>query len=264
MEENKIANVCRNGAYGDVVYCSAVTTQLKTLGYQVIFYTKCQPVAKLLDGVDVVVDTMQWGKRPEGRDVSMLVYPIKDGYPAKPMTKHLVEYACEEAGLPVGETKLKSFPRPKINEPYVTFQPLCGWSSYKEWDHWEPVIEMLSKHIRVVTIDASRPWAESFALIQHARFHLGQDSVGNHVAGAYKTPAVILFGSTSPTGSGYPTAINLWKPWCDHAPCYYEDKFSNGIKGVCMDKCINHITLDEITAAITELFDRTQDRVITL
>ena len=260
MEENQIANVCRNGAFGDVVYCSAITSQLKKLGYQVIFYTSCEPIAKLLDGVDLVLNISHWNNRPAGRDISVLAYPFKDGYPAVPMMKHLIEYACIEAGLPVGESKLKSFD-PITNGDYATFQPNCGWSTYKEYDYWQPILCQLSKTMPIVTIDASRSWSETCALIQHARIHLGGDSVGNHIAGAYKTPAVILFGSTSPAGSGYKSAINLWKPHCwingFVAPCYYEDKFSNGIKlRNCGDKCINGIEQDDIRRAIDQMLVR--------
>lgn len=249
-----IANVARNGAFGDVVYCSAITSQLKKLGYQVIFYTGCEPIARLLDGVDLVVNINQWDKRPAGRDISVLAYPFKNGYPHTPMTKHLIEYACIEAGLPIGESKLKSF-EPIYSGQYMTFQPTCGWSSYKEYDYWPPIIEHFSKIMPIIKIDQSRSWADTCALIQHAQVHVGQDSVGNHIAGAYKTPAVILFGSTSPAGSGYDTAINIWRPRCWEsgfvAPCYYEDKFSNGIKiRNCGDKCINRITKEEIITAI--------------
>lgn len=264
MEENMIANVCRNGAFGDVVYCSAITSQLKQLGYQVIFYTSCEPIAKLLDGVDLVLNVSHWNNRPAGRDISVLAYPFREGYPAVPMTKHLIEYACIESGLPVGESKLKSFD-PIRDLPnggvYATWQPKCGWSSYKEYDYWQSIIDELMKAMPVYILDASRSWSETCALIQHARIHLGGDSVGNHIAGAYKTPAVILFGSTSPAGSGYKTAINLWQPHCWKdgfvAPCYYEDKFSNGIKlRHCDDKCINLIKRDDIRRAIDQMLVR--------
>ena len=250
--ENKIANVCRNGALGDVVCCSAVTRQLRDQGYSVIFYTKCHSIAKMLDGVDVVVDSDKWKDRPAGLDVSLRIYPIASGYPKVHMTKHLIEYACEEAGLPFAESQLKR--TSMVADEYITFQPTCGWSTLKEYSHWDEVIRRLEKagH-QIVTIDDSRTWEITCRLIQNARLHIGQDSVGNHIAGAYKTPAVILFGSTSPTGSGYSTATNLWKP-CKIGPCYFEDKFSNGIKGscICWTKCIDDICVDEIIEAIDE------------
>jgi len=247
---SKIANVARNGAFGDVIACSAVTSQLKALGYGVVFYTSCTEVAKILDGVDVVVNISMWQKRPEGRDINLIIYPLKDGYPKTPMKKHMTEYACENAGLPYGSSKLKSFDRIRDDE-YITFQPKTGWSTYKEYSHWDSVLDHFKHRYPIVVIDESRDWKSSCSLIQHAAIHLGHDSVGNHIAGAYGTKAVILFGSTSPVGSGYKTATNLWKP-CGIGPCYYEDKFSNGIKGVCLDKCIDTIDPEDVVNAISE------------
>ena len=79
---------------------------------------------------------------------------------------------------------------------------------------------------------------------------MGCDSFSNHVAGAYGTPAVILFGSTSPTGSGYKTATNIYKG-IECQPCYKENpEVSKNPRGSCDHRtCMKSISVDEVIDA---------------
>ena len=115
---------------------------------------------------------------------------------------------------------------------YITIQRTAGWSSYKEYSRWDEVVKLLG--LPVIELDNIKDWDKTLALVKGARVHLGIDSVFNHAAAAYKTPAVILFGSTDPIGSGHSTAINIRNSPCTK-PCFIEDRYSNGWR--CADKC---------------------------
>jgi SAM-dependent methyltransferase len=138
---------------------------------------------------------------------------------------------------------------------YITLQRSAGWSSYKEYSRWDEVIAKLP--LEVVELDDCRDWDKSFALVKNARVHLGIDSVFQHVAAAYKVPAVVLFGSTTPVGSGHVTAVNLHQPTCGKA-CFIEDRYSNGHR--CNDscpypiKCIDAIEPQTIVDAVSKFF----------
>ncbi len=83
--------------------------------------------------------------------------------------------------------------------------------------------------------------------IKYADVHMGIDSFTNHASAAVFCPSVILFGSTSPTGSGYDQNINIYKDLpCQ--PCYREYKS----KDQCPHgkKCMNMITVDEVLKAV--------------
>jgi len=88
---------------------------------------------------------------------------------------------------------------------------------------------------------------EAVAAIKYSYFHLGVDSFTNHVSATVGTPAVILFGSTSPTGSGYGQNENIYKNLpCQ--PCYKEYEWSKDNRGKCPynKKCMNLITVKEV------------------
>lgn len=92
----------------------------------------------------------------------------------------------------------------------------------------------------------------STACVRETDLFIGIDSFPNHVAGAFGKPAVVLFGSTSPIGSGYPTAMNLWlAESC--SPCYREyNSISVHSKEPCPYgvKCQTGISVDRVIASI--------------
>ena len=106
--------------------------------------------------------------------------------------------------------------------------------------------------------------SQALWLLKNSVLHLGVDSFTNHAAGAFRHPAVIVFGSTSPTGSGYDTAVNLWAG-LTCSPCYRENpRLSRQSRGPCIDPpgqvyeqphhaCMQGITVEAVWQAIVDL-----------
>ncbi|MBV8399508.1 MAG: methyltransferase domain-containing protein, partial [Acetobacteraceae bacterium] len=225
-----IVNILRPGAIGDVLATSAVTAQLAARhpGVEICYYTKFPQTAELLVGVKNVFDADQWEQRKRGADLILIGYPIREGYPERPMQKHLTAYFCAEAGLLPALPQLREevAPFPIEQRYWVTIHPKAGWSVYKEWsiDNWNEIITRVHQtypQVVVVQIGGSGDPAlhetdydlrgrtsvsQTLWLVKNSVLHLGVDSFTNHAAGAFRHPAVIVFGSTSPMGSGYDTA----------------------------------------------------------
>ena len=142
-----------------------------------------------------------------------------------------------------------------ISGRWITIHPKSGWSIYKDWalENWEEIIRRIHQSYpgvavvqigvgsdpRLAGVDHDLRGATSIAqalwLVKNSVLHLGVDSFTNHAAGAFEHPAVILFGSTSPTGSGYASATNLWAE-LSCSPCYREDpKLSRADRGACIN-----------------------------
>jgi ADP-heptose:LPS heptosyltransferase len=80
--------------------------------------------------------------------------------------------------------------------------------------------------------------------------------VFNHAANALQVPAVIMFGSTSPTGSGYKDHVNLASgDSCQ--PCYREDNtIAVHKKPACpyAHKCmVDYMSVDRVEQAIRNM-----------
>jgi ADP-heptose:LPS heptosyltransferase len=243
-------------------------------------------MAELLVGVQTVLDSDQWDQRKPGLDLCLIGYPIGEGYPDRPMRKQLTAYFCEEAHLPPGPPQLREELEPfEISaRQWITIQPKSGWSVYKEWnlENWNEIVARLHQTypgIALAQIGGNTDPAlqnvdcdlrgrtsvsQALWLLKHGILHLGVDSFSNHAAGAFRHPAVILFGSTSPTGSGYDTAINLWAG-LECSPCYREDpRLSRQSRGPCVNPpgqvydnphhaCMAAISVEAVWQAIVRL-----------
>lgn len=220
------------------------------------------------------------------KTVGIIGYPFKDGKPAL-MAQHLIWYFADELELP---RNAKTAPptiimrAPHVNNlpasPYVTMQVKCGWSVLKDWDlaNWNALaarIKELSYGVMQIggkddpkvegaNHSALGDFEASLLLQGHSVMHLGQDSVFNHSTHIYWThrngpvPSVILFGNTSPSGSGYAHNRNLWKGLkCQ--PCYV-DPCANLIH----KECLALITVDEVFAAFTEIVTGSVEKPPTL
>jgi glycosyltransferase involved in cell wall biosynthesis len=239
---NPILNVLRPGAFGDVVMTSCVTSAMKKQGFEVHYYTIHTELAHLLDGVDKVFSPALWDQRAKGRDyIARFSDRNQSG-------QYFIDTICAEVELPRGKKmKLREFPKP-LPYRYITLQRKPGWSSLKAYPHWDAVIRELP--LPVVELDESRSWSETCALIQHASLHLGIDSVCSHIAAAYCTPAVVVFGSTSPAVSGHPTAVNLSVGPSKCHPCFIEDSYVNGHRfgEACpIDGCSQFVPHERVT-----------------
>ena len=88
---------------------------------------------------------------------------------------------------------------------------------------------------------------KSVELISHAQLHLGIDSFSQHICHMTKTPAIILWGSTQVSASGYPENVNI-SLGLDCQPCFFENpEVSNVPRGVCSHhSCMTGITVERI------------------
>ena len=272
-----IVNLARRGALGDVLMTSTIIQNVrkKHPGCVIHYYTRMFEGASLIEGIDEIRDNDNWSKREPGIDYLLEGYPYSQGFPKTPLTKHLTHYFADNCGVEPGQYSLKHTTQDKVQDRYITIHIKTGWSIYKEWEteKWSQTLLKLRPYLgdtRVVQIgSATDPvlagvdidlrgkttLAESVALIRDSVLHLGVDSFSNHVAGAYQKPAVIVFGSTSPIGFGYPSASNIYSH-ISCSPCYKENpNISREPKGPCdHHSCMKQITVDEVvSAALTRL-----------
>jgi ADP-heptose:LPS heptosyltransferase len=158
---------------------------------------------------------------------------------------------------------------------FITIQNKTGWSRYKELyrEQWATVINFLNRNTSYKIVQVGGPddpplngvfqrlngkkFTTNAAAIAHARLHIGLDSVFNHLTGfswsGKVTPAVIFFGSTSPTGSGYAHNLNV-SAGLPCQPCYRENPEIAGEMsgGPCPydHLCIKSLTEKEICERI--------------
>lgn len=256
----------RPGAVGDVIMTLNLVPLLKQRfpGHEVHYVTRSsQGLERLMAGAGV--DRIVTGDSFEGRDYdlqfNLVGYPLAEGYPDKPIRKHLIEHFADDMVLglgadPFGGVRFPELPflvspmpgSPKVEwRRYATLQVKTGWSKYKEWplDRWANVVARLKGDVEFVQIGAAdeprvpgayhglmgQGLAASIAVVAHAGLHVGLDSFANHLThvrwrspgGELRhVPGVILWGSTQVSASGYPTNENL-SVNLPCQPCFRED-----------------------------------------
>ena len=292
--------VFRPGANGDLIMMCNVLPLLKQkfFGYDIDLFTAINRdmLGFIYDQVGInqifskdVGYNLEFRKNYDHFFIPM-GYPLKEGYPDKPMRKHLIQHFADDLGLNVGNSlpclELKRM-EPLINGNYVTVHCEAGWSLYKNWEFhkWEQVIAEYPE-VRFVQIGApdnyklkgadhsffGRTMPEAINLISNASFHMGVDSFSNHVThlkfGGRQTPALILFGSSQATASGYSKNINvsLNLP-CQ--PCFKEDPvLSIHPRGICTNPegqtsyyepkhaCMANISTEHIANIVGQMIDK--------
>ncbi|MCC6196328.1 MAG: glycosyltransferase family protein [Burkholderiales bacterium] len=208
----------RPGAIGDILMTLNLLPLLRNKhpGARLSYY--CHPtianaMAELFRavGVDEVIDSALFHADAARHDlrINLIGYPLAEGYPDRPMRKHLLEYFADEMAIELpsdritGGTILPSLelPQPARLEtlpagPYATVEVDTGWSVYREWpiDRWAEVLsrtpQMRVYQIGVHTDPKVRgachefmgtPLATAIRLFAHATLHLGVDSFANHL-----------------------------------------------------------------------------------
>lgn len=226
----------------------------------------------------------QWRPRCS-HAVSLIGYPLAEGYPEKPMQRHLLDYFADELGLVCPSLPALCLPLPPKptdapSQPYATLQMTAGWSKYKEWppERWQEVEAQLPFPIVKIGQEYGRDLAHSIALIAHAKMHLGIDSFANHITHYYwqdqakqtrRVPGVIVFGSTQANASGYPHNVNL-TTHLPCQPCFRENpNLSAHPKGPCINpprasyaddslpQCLASITSEQVILAIQQVWQET-------
>ena len=251
----------RPGAIGDVLMTlNLVNLYKRENPNDWVIYKAAPSIANMLRavmleaGVDEVVTTAE--QVACDKQFNLIGYPRHEGYPEKPMARHLIQYFSEELRLGGRHEELKlKLPKRTIDPAYITLHASSAWSMYKNWplDRWAWVCQELKKlGVPVVQIGGpddqavdgvefnrlGLPFMESLGLLANAELHVGIDSWSNHATnivweGKGKVPGVIIWGSTQASAAGYPQNhnINLGLP-CQ--PCFREDpKISSVPRGVC-------------------------------
>jgi ADP-heptose:LPS heptosyltransferase len=280
--KKKMIALHRPGAIGDIIMTLSLVPLLKKKYPNRLIHYFCNPVignslAGLMQaaGVDQGLDCAgleQYAlKNNYEKVINLIGYPLHEGYPEKPMRKHLIEYFADEMGLDkyteavdfvleLSHLTLSKPPRPEgLPARYATIHPYAGWSVYKNWskEKWEQVIadrpdipfyQIGSKDDpRINGADHTfmgQILYNSIALMANAELHIGVDSWTNHLTNIewenpdghkWFTPAVILWGSTQWTAAGYDRNhnISLNLP-CQ--PCFREDpEISRMPRGPCIN-----------------------------
>lgn len=221
----------RPGALGDVLCSTAAVTELRKKHPNAhIRYVTHPSSFPMLEGNPDINEVTTESKQAD--KTILFNYPMYEGYPDTPMRRHLGVYFAENA-----EVALSPGWKPTLHlladnqvglehkKPVITFAVRTGWSRYKEWplDRWPELIKQFPDYQFIqlgaageTEIEGAQYMCgkltlrESFSVLKQSVLFVGLDSVFNHAAAALEIPAVIMFGSTSPIGSGYSTATNLW------------------------------------------------------
>jgi ADP-heptose:LPS heptosyltransferase len=271
FEPGQWVRVCRPFGIGDAIMATAACRALQRRGLRVEFQCYEQS-ASLLTGA-ACIDRLVTEDVPNRPSDLFLKYPFWEGFPRKPLDRHVAVYYLEQAGcgsdpheyeLPVSEAARERACKliGRKDTSYVTVHPYPGFSVNRAWplERWSALINRLSREVEVLVLggpgdpplDAGRSLngrtslPEAAALVADARLNLTIDSWTQHAAWALGTPTVVLFGPTNPTGFGYPEHRNLWAaPEC--APCYRE------MQDVCADLvCMRELTVEAVWAVVKE------------
>jgi len=240
---NKIVQVCRPGALGDIIMSTAACKGLKEQGYFVRYICHPSSVDAISNNpfVDEVVaipennyqKIMEATQELENPEKSVLFqYPMHQGYPDAPMRQHLAAFFCEQAGvaasmdLSIGLTQEHLDYGANHGSGKVVIHTTAGWSPLKNWpfNWYESLVQKIKEELgyEVVQIGSEneKPIPGAIKLntpsIKHAAavqkfsaLFIGGDSVFNHTSQAVGKRSIIVWGSTHPCGSGYDQNINL-------------------------------------------------------
>ncbi len=240
--KQKIAQVMRPGALGDIIMSTAACKGLKKQGYHVRYVCHPGSLSAIEDNpyVDevVAVPGNNWGEilkqtenLPKADKVLAFQYPMKEQYPEVPMRQHLAHFFCEDAGVPVSTDLSMGFKQEHLDygalhgTGKVVIHTTAGWSPMKNWpiDLWEKLVEnILILGYEVVQIGTpseptvpgaiklDTPSIKHAAAVQKfSSLFIGGDSIFNHTSQAVAKKSIILWGSTHPCGSGYDQNVNL-------------------------------------------------------
>jgi len=287
----KELHVSRPGAAGDILVTLLALEEFKQVNEdtKIIYY--CAPQHKEIPRLSSAISEVRDIAEAPSTVKHLIGYPRHEGYPDKPMQKHLVHYFGKELGIDIQDDYgfEANFSAPLIIEELkdkkiITFHIKAGWSPYKEWaiTKWREFVNRLTSEVQdyilvqiggetdpaldhqlVLDLRGKLTIVESIQVIKKASLHFGIDSFSNHATALLPhTPAIILWGSTSPIGSGYAHNTNIWlgeKFKC--SPCYREyDSMSVDPKGMCpldpsksweetRHPCMQEISVDEVYAA---------------
>jgi len=261
----------RPGAIGDILMTLNCVPALRAAhpGHAIHYF--CAPAfgAALADvmraaGVDVIADAADFSIHAEryARSINLIGYPLHEGYPQRPMRRHLLQYFAAEMDLPSDALPELTLPRPArpagLPGHYATLQAHAGWSVYKNWprSRWEALLSACADIpvFQLGTADEppiagarhdflGAPLSTAVVLAANATLHIGVDSFANHLTHyrwrgsdgtLSRTRGVIVWGSTQASAAGYPHNVNI-SIGLPCQPCFREDpKLSRMPRGPCI------------------------------
>jgi ADP-heptose:LPS heptosyltransferase/glycosyltransferase involved in cell wall biosynthesis/2-polyprenyl-3-methyl-5-hydroxy-6-metoxy-1,4-benzoquinol methylase len=304
LERKQVAFV-RPGAIGDIIMTMHLIQeyQRKNPNTEVHYFCNVglgNQLREFMEGCGVVtvrdVSTIEAAKGWFDEVVNLVGYPLAEGYPLVPMSRHLIRSFGQEMGLdlPINEelpSALLPLPETRqVEGRYATIHPKAGWSMYKNWpiERWAEVLKTLNMPVYQIGAKddpkvpganhdfLGKPLDVAINLLAFATIHMGVDSFSNHVTNvewfnadtgfARKTPAVILWGSTQYTASGYAHNKNI-SLGLECQPCFKEDpKISQMSMGICENPpnqtytnpqhaCMMGIAVETVVKAVHDLLE---------
>lgn len=153
--------------------------------------------------------------------------------------------------------------------PWIVLNRQAGpWTPNKSWpqSHWEELIARLGRWATVIETGTGSSQAgtrengryldlvgkltleELAAVLAVADLHVGPISGPVHLAAAFRTPAVIVYGGyEEPSCSSYPGNINLYSS-VPCAPCWLKEMCPFG------QPCLHQITPEQVEDALNRLW----------
>ncbi len=236
-------DLARSGGLGDVLMCTPVAREIKRRNpdCRIRFFTDYGDLVRGLPQFDEVLpfEAHPW-------TALHLEYraPV-------PVGRHLAQAIAADLGMEIEDVRPDCVVRPEADDeadrltapagrrPVVLLQrSASGWTPNKDWpaDRWRSLAEMLRPHAFLIEIGGAEPedspmatdldlrgatpLATLAALVASADLLIGPDSGPIHLAAAFETPSITIYGGyLHPTHTAYRRNVAFDTPlWC--APCW--------------------------------------------
>lgn len=258
-DSDKIIQLMRPGALGDLLMCTAPLAALKEQGYFIRFVAHPK-FSAILEGhpyIDELI-TVKPGSPgemmgavnrlnlPPADRMVYFTYPFysKRDLPGHPISIPVTHHYCDQAEVPVTDVLSVGLTREheewgKQFSDEILVHTTAMWSPYKNWplDRWQALSNKIELELDVSVLQLgtgtdrllgtdklidSPSILHAIAAIKYCRLFIGQDSVFNHATRAVDKPSIILWGSTHPLGHGYSQNLNLVNGVVWQKPMGYE------------------------------------------
>ncbi len=274
-------HVVREGALGDVLMATAALRRVKELNPQcrIFFYTH---IAALVRGLPFIDELRPVDAAPRWKSIHLSYENLV------PVRRHIASVFGEILGVDVldhrpacvldpqlldhYQREFRDLPRPWI----ILNRKAGGWTPNKSWPegHWQELINRLERWSSIIEIGAgtpreqsreARPYLDLFgrlsleqlaAVLAAADLHVGPISGPVHLAAAFKTPSVVIYGGyEEPSCSAYSGNVNLYSP-VPCAPCWLVEPCPFG------HPCLHQITPQQVEESLKQLWEK-QNRIAT-